>query len=90
MTVPNIKSAEKRVELARKRTIKNAAMKSTLKTAIKRYREAIASGNLDSAKESLVRAVSTIDKAAKKGIIHKNAAARKKSRLQKSFNTSAN
>ncbi|WP_227767551.1 30S ribosomal protein S20 [Zhaonella formicivorans] len=87
--MPNIKSAKKRVEITRQRTLRNAALKSNLKTAIKRFEEAAAGGDLDKAKDTLVRAIRTIDKAVTKGLIHKNKAARKKSRLQKLFNASA-
>jgi small subunit ribosomal protein S20 len=87
--VPNIKSSKKRVEVARARTLRNTATKSHLRTTIKKFKEAVASGDQDLAKTSFVKAISTIDKAAKKGIMHKNTAARKKSQLQKLFNTSA-
>lgn len=89
MIVPNIKSSIKRVEVARIRTLRNAAAKSNLRTTVKKFREAVVSGDQELAKNSLVKAISTLDKAAKKGIIHKNAAARKKSQLQRLYNTSA-
>jgi len=88
MNVPNIKSAIKRVEVARIRTLRNAAVKSNLKTTIKKFKQAVVSGNQELAKVNLVKAISTLDKAAKKGVIHKNAAARKKSKLQRLYNTS--
>ena len=87
--MPNIKSAIKRVEVARIRTQRNTATKSYVKTAIKKFKAAAAGGDQELAKKSLVKAVSAIDKAAKKGILHKNAAARNKSKLQRLFNTSA-
>ena len=83
----NIKSAIKRVEIARIRTLRNASAKSHMKTTIKKFIKVVDNGTR-TAKESLVKAISTLDKAAKKGIIHKNAAARKKSKLQKMYNTS--
>jgi small subunit ribosomal protein S20 len=86
--VANIKSAIKRVEIARIRTLRNASAKSHMKTTIKKFIKAVDNGDQELAKESLVKAISTLDKAAKKGIIHKNAAARKKSKLQKMYNTS--
>lgn len=86
--MPNIKSAKKRVEIIRKRTLRNAALKSSLKTSIKRFEEALASGDLNEAKVRLVKAIRTIDKAVTKGVIHKNNAARKKSRLQRMYNAS--
>ncbi|MDS1029431.1 30S ribosomal protein S20 [Bacillota bacterium LX-D] len=87
--MPNIKSASKRVEIARQRTLRNVALKSNLKTVIKRFVEAVESKDLEKSKTTLLRALRTVDKAASKGLIHKNTAARKKSRLQKLFNTSA-
>lgn len=85
-TVPNIKSAIKRVELARKRTLRNAPVKSALRTSIRKCREAIAAGQVDDAKVVLTGTLRTIDKAVSKGILHKNAAARRKSRLTKRYN----
>lgn len=79
----NIKSAIKRAQIATIRTTKNAAYKSMMKTAIRRFETALKEANLDTAKESLVKAIRIIDKLAVKGIIHKNMAARKKSRLSR-------
>lgn len=84
--MPNIKSAIKRVEVTRKRTIRNARIKSALKTTIRRFEEAMRAADRDEAGLKLKRAVIAIDKAVTKGILHKNAAARKKSRLTKRFN----
>jgi len=84
--MPNIKSAKKRVQIAEARRVKNAAIKSKIKTAVKKYTEALHSGNKSETQLLLVNAIKNIDKAAGKGIIHKNAAARKKSHLQKAFN----
>lgn len=84
--MPIIKSAKKRVKIAEKKTLRNRMNRSTLRTAIKRFENAIANNDLDSAKVELTKAESTIDKSVKKGIIHKNNAARKKSRLNKIFN----
>lgn len=83
--MPNIKSAAKRVEIARIRTARNSAIKSKIKTAVKKFQEALVN-NPEGAKDAFVQAVRTIDKAAAKGVIHKNTAARKKSKLQKSLN----
>ncbi|GAB6173322.1 30S ribosomal protein S20 [Paradesulfitobacterium aromaticivorans] len=80
--MPNIKSAIKRVELAKVRTIKNAAAKSTLKTAIRRFEESLTSDK-EAATLALHKASRALDKASSKGLIHKNKAARKKSRLTK-------
>ncbi len=73
--MPNIKSAEKRLRQNVKRRLRNSAIKSTMKTAIKK---ALSAKDEDAA---LREALSAIDRAASKGVIHKNAAARKKSRL---------
>ncbi|MBE3573201.1 MAG: 30S ribosomal protein S20 [Moorella humiferrea] len=83
--MPNIKSAIKRVELTRKRTERNKAIKSRVKTAIKKFRLALEQGDASTA-EKLRQAIRTLDKAVTKGVIHPNTAARKKSRLQRLFN----
>lgn len=82
--MPNIKSAIKRVELAKVRTIKNAAAKSTLRTTIRRFEESL-STDADTAKFALNKATRALDKASSKGLVHKNTAARKKSRLTRRF-----
>jgi len=82
--VPNIKSAVKRVELAKTRTIKNAAAKSTLRTTLRRFEEAL-NTNEENASSALKKATRALDKASSKGLVHKNMAARKKSRLTKKF-----
>jgi small subunit ribosomal protein S20 len=84
--LPNIKSAIKRVQIIKTRTLRNASARSALKTSIRRFDEVLATGNVDKAKEALVKAVRTLDKAAAKGLIHKNMAARKKSQLMRRFN----
>ncbi|MGI5825614.1 MAG: 30S ribosomal protein S20 [Bacillota bacterium] len=84
--MPNIKSAKKRVIIAEARREKNAAAKSTLRTAIKKYEQAIADGNKEDAKDLLVKANRLIDKAAQTNLIHKNTAARQKSRLTLMYN----
>ncbi|MDA8227366.1 MAG: 30S ribosomal protein S20 [Desulfitobacterium hafniense] len=80
--MPNIKSAIKRVELAKARTIKNAAAKSTLRTSIRRFEESL-NTNAESATLALRKACRALDKASSKGLVHKNMAARKKSRLMR-------
>lgn len=87
--MPNVKSAVKRVLTTQKRTIRNARIKSTLRTFIRRFEETLASANIDNAKQALQRALRAIDKAVTKGVIHKKTAARKKSRLTKRFNKNA-
>lgn len=84
--MPNIKSAKKRVLIAESRRAKNAAVKSSVKTAVKKFVEAVPTGDMDNAQGLLSGAIQKLDKAARKGILHKNAVARKKSRLQKAFN----
>ncbi|MDN5345441.1 MAG: small subunit ribosomal protein [Clostridia bacterium] len=83
--MPNIKSAIKRVELARIRTQRNRAIKSRVKTAVKKFRAAVEQGGAD-ATASLRQAICAIDKAVTKGVLHPNTAARKKSTLQRLFN----
>jgi small subunit ribosomal protein S20 len=82
--VPNIKSAIKRVELAKVRTIKNASAKSSLRTIIRRFEESISTDS-ETAALALKKATRALDKASSKGLIHKNLAARKKSRLTSRF-----
>ncbi len=83
--MPNIKSAVKRVEVTRKRTLRNTRIKSALRTTIRNYEEALKSDNPAEAGLKLRDAVRTLDKAVTKGVIHKNAASRKKSRLTRKF-----
>ena len=83
--MPNIKSAVKRVEITRKRTLRNTRIKSALRTIIRKYEEALKSDNPAEASLKLRDAVRTLDKAVTKGVIHKNAASRKKSRLTRKF-----
>ena len=78
--MPIIKSAKKRVKVANKAAIRNSKTKRSLKTAIKSFTKAL--GTKESAK-SLSTVQSEIDKAAKKGVMHKNKAARKQAQLAK-------
>ncbi|GEN33293.1 MULTISPECIES: 30S ribosomal protein S20 [Aneurinibacillus] len=84
--MPNIKSAIKRTKTIEKRRAHRAAQKSALRTAIKGVEAAVAAGNLEAAKTALQVAGKHLDKAVTKGLIHKNAASRKKSRLAKKVN----
>ena len=79
--MPNIKSAKKRVKVIEKKTLRNNMIKSGYKSAVKKFEEAIANGNVEEAKVLLVDATKKIDQACSKGVIVKNTAARKKSRL---------
>ena len=83
--MPNIKSAKKRVLTNEKKTIRNRAVKSNLKTRLKNFDLAVKS-NDQAAKDLLRDATSAVDTAVKKGVIHKNKANRKKSRLAKALN----
>ena len=83
--MPNIKSAIKRVKITEAKTLKNTMKKSALKTTLKKCKEAIAK-NDTSAADVLKVTFKSIDKAAAKNILHKNTAARKKSRLQLALN----
>jgi len=87
--MPNIKSAIKRVKVSEKRRLRNASQKSALRTAVKSFETAAASNNVETAQAALIAASKKLDKAATKGLIHKNAAARKKSRLAKKLNAIA-
>ncbi len=84
--MPNIKSAAKRVEITRMRTLRNTRIKSALKTTIRKFEEALKQADPEDAGNKLRKAVIAIDKAVTKGVLHKNAASRKKSRLSKRFN----
>lgn len=83
--MPNIKSAIKRVKTSEVKKAHNATVKSTMRTAVKKADAAIVT-NETNAKELLNNAASKLDKAAQKGLVHKKAAARKKSRLMKKLN----
>ena len=85
----NIKSAKKRVLVNRKKAARNKSIKSAVKTSIKKVEVAIEAKDKEAATVALQNAISTIDKAATKGVYHKNTAARKVSRLSKAVNTLA-
>ena len=84
--MPNIKSAKKRVKVIEKKTLQNKMFKSSMKTEVKKYNAAVASGDVKAAEAAYKAATKKIDVAASKGIIHKNAAARKKSQFTKALN----
>jgi len=77
----NIKSAKKRIGITEKQNLRNRMVKSALKTSIKKFDQAIASGDAATTGAAYLNAVSTVDKAAAKGVIHKNTANRKKAQL---------
>ncbi|GHU40571.1 30S ribosomal protein S20 [Clostridia bacterium] len=82
----NIKSAKKRIKVAEIRNARNKSIRSKVKTAVKKVDAAIHSQDKETAKVSLLSAISEIDKARIKGVYHKNNAARKVSRLSKAVN----
>ncbi|MGN6636536.1 MAG: 30S ribosomal protein S20, partial [Oryzihumus sp.] len=79
----NIKSQIKRIKTNAKRTERNRAVKSELRTWIRKFREAAATGDATAANEALKVASTKLDKAVTKGVIHKNQAANKKSAMAK-------
>jgi len=79
--VANIKSAKKRILVTQTKSERNKAIKSGVKTAVKKVNAAIESGDKAAATEALTAATSVIDKACTKGVYHKNNASRKVSRL---------
>ena len=80
--MPNIKSAKKRVKVIQTRTARNKAIKSDLKTALKKA-DAAVNENAENKAEVVKAAIKKVDMACSKGIMHKNKAARKKSQLAK-------
>lgn len=83
----NIKSQKKRILTAEKARQRNKAVRSELKTAIKAVRTAVDAGQLEDAQVAANKASRLLDKAASKGIVHKNQAAQRKSGVQKLVNT---
>lgn len=85
--MPQIKSNIKTMEKDAARHAANSRVKSSVHTAIRRTTEAIATGDADAVKKAYDKASSVIDSAARKGVLHKNTAARKKSRLAVKVNS---
>lgn len=79
----NIKSAIKRNRQNKKRRLRNRIYRGNARTSVRKAKVAIDVGEVDAAREATMQAVSALDKAAQKGILHKNNAARRKSRLMK-------
>jgi len=79
----NIKSAKKRIKVIEVKTARNRRIKSIVKTAIRRFEDALSAGNFDEAKSKFQLAEKKIMQAAAKGTLHKNAASRKVARLSK-------
>ncbi|MFC2038678.1 30S ribosomal protein S20 [Chloroflexota bacterium] len=84
--MPITKSAKKEMRVSEKRQIRNKSVRSLCKTNITKAEKLIFSKELEAAEKAVVTAVSSLDKAAEKGIIHANQAARRKSRLMKKLN----
>ena len=82
----NIKSAKKRVLIAQRNTERNVAFKTAIKTAVKKVLNCANSEDKNELNSLLSKAYQLCDKAVSKGILHKNTAARKKSRLTKAIN----
>ena len=84
--VPNKKSAIKRMRTNRKSQFRNRMTRSAMRTAVRRVDDAVEAGNVEQAVQELPAALSRVSKTAKKGLIHKNNAARKMSRLMRDIN----
>ena len=87
--MPNIKSAKKRVKVNAVKALNNQMAKSELKTTLKKFDSAVVAGNREEATAAYKAAVVAVDKAAVKGILHKNNAARKKSSMTLKLNAMA-
>lgn len=85
----NIKSAKKRIKVTNKKQLRNRTVKSALKTNLKKFFAVVESGDKAAAEAMLPAITKAVDKAASKGILHKNAAARKKSQLAVTVNKMA-
>ncbi|NLG86033.1 MAG: 30S ribosomal protein S20 [Firmicutes bacterium] len=81
----NIKSALKRIRVSEKRRQHNVMIKSRMRTAIRRFNESLTANDPQTVRANLDNAFSVIDRAAVKGVIHKNKAARKKAQLSRQF-----
>ncbi|GIW22912.1 MAG: 30S ribosomal protein S20 [Candidatus Sericytochromatia bacterium] len=81
-----IKSAIKRAKIAERNRLRNVSVKSAIKTYIKKVENDLASNKMEDLEKDLKEAIKRLDKAASKGILHKNTVARKKSRLMKKVN----
>ncbi len=79
----NIKSAIKRAKITEKQNLRNRMATSEMKTTIRRFDEALQAGDAAASEKAYLEAVSTVDHAAAKGMLHKNAAARKKAQMAK-------
>ena len=82
----NLKSSQKRIRSNERKRVRNVAVRTNIKTEVKRVEEAIEQGNYEAAKKMLSEVSSTLDSASTKGIIKKNTGSRKKARLAKKIN----
>lgn len=87
--MPNIKSSIRSVKTDAELHAKNSAVKSSIRKAVRKLNEAVEAGQTEEAKNLLTNVVSGFDKAVAKGIVHKNTAARKKSRMAQKVNAMA-
>ncbi len=85
--MPNIKSAIKRVKKSENNRVQNHAVKAAMRTSIKTFNAKVEAGDAAAAKDAFLAATKKIDKAAGQGLIHKNKAAREKSRLSQKLNS---
>jgi small subunit ribosomal protein S20 len=85
--LPSTPSAKKRVRQIEKRTLRNRTIRNRARTFVKSALQAIEVGDAEMARDSVYRAVSALDQAASKGVIHPNNAARRKSRLMRRLET---
>jgi small subunit ribosomal protein S20 len=84
--VANSKSALKRVRVSERRRLRNRTYRSAARTLVRRAESVIATGDVDSAAEAVGTAISMLDRTSGKGVIHRNNAARRKSRLMAKYN----
>ncbi len=84
--LPNTKGAKKRVRVIERKTQRNRMIKTRVKTALKKFESALNEGTIEEAKEKYREAAKILDRAATKGVFHKNKSSRKKSQLAKRLN----
>ncbi len=84
--MPVTKSAQKQLRVAKRRRLRNKPIRTLCKTNITKAERLIFSGEIELSREAVVAAISSLDRAAEKGVIHPNNAARRKSRLMKKLN----
>lgn len=83
--MPNIRQQAKRMRKAEKQRMRNRSIKSSLKTAVRKFERTLESGDIEEARELYFAAARAFDKAVSKGVIHKNKAANKKSRMYRAL-----